>query len=172
MRGQAARPSRDGSVRMQKPENCERIENACVAELNGVKNPGMNFRIEHLGLPAKDPANLRNWYMTIMGATPVWDNGQTPPTVLLQLPGGGWIEIYAGERSVPENTHNKTNGWRHVAIRVDSIEAAKKVLEKRGVEFSESVRPAAGGGRVLFFSDPEGNLLHLVEREGTGALGS
>jgi predicted enzyme related to lactoylglutathione lyase len=28
----------------------------------------------------------------------------------------------------------------------------------------EPVKPAGGGGRVLFFSDPEGNLFHLVER--------
>jgi hypothetical protein len=32
------------------------------------------------------------------------------------------------------------------------------------VVFSEEMRPAAGGGSVLFFKDCEGNLLHLVER--------
>jgi predicted enzyme related to lactoylglutathione lyase len=47
---------------------------------------------------------------------------------------------------------------------VDSIESAKKELEQRGVRFSEDVKPAGGGGRVLFFQDCEGNLLHLVER--------
>jgi len=47
---------------------------------------------------------------------------------------------------------------------VDSLDAAKAELEKRGVEFTEEIRPAAGGGRVLFFEDCEGNLLHLVER--------
>jgi len=37
-------------------------------------------------------------------------------------------------------------------------------LEARGVKFVETVKPAAGGGRVLFFKDHEGNLLHLVDR--------
>jgi hypothetical protein len=32
------------------------------------------------------------------------------------------------------------------------------------VKFTEEIKPAAGGGRVLFFEDGEGNLLHLVER--------
>ena len=41
---------------------------------------------------------------------------------------------------------------------------AKAELETRGVTFTEEIRPAAGGGRVLFFKDGEGNLLHLVER--------
>ena len=37
-------------------------------------------------------------------------------------------------------------------------------MESRGVMFIEPVKPAAGGGRVLFFKDCEGNLLHLVDR--------
>jgi hypothetical protein len=32
------------------------------------------------------------------------------------------------------------------------------------VKFTEQPKPAGGGGRVLFFADAEGNLLHLVER--------
>jgi len=47
---------------------------------------------------------------------------------------------------------------------VPSIDTAKAELEKQGVKFAEGIRPAAGGGRVLFFEDAEGNLLHLVER--------
>jgi hypothetical protein len=38
------------------------------------------------------------------------------------------------------------------------------------VEFTEDLKPAGGGGRVLFFQDPEGNLLHLVERTPESAL--
>ena len=63
-----------------------------------------------------------------------------------------------------ERGNNKLAGFRHVALRVDSMEAAKAELEKRGVKFNEEIRPAAGGGHVLFFEDLEGNLLHLVER--------
>jgi len=37
-------------------------------------------------------------------------------------------------------------------------------LSRRGVKFEEPIKPAGGGGRVLFFKDGEGNLLHLVER--------
>jgi len=49
-------------------------------------------------------------------------------------------------------------------LRVDSLDAAKAELEKRGVKFTEEIRPAAGGRKILFFEDGEGNLLHLVER--------
>ena len=124
----------------------------------------MNFSIEHIAVPATDPAALKNWYVRVLGARPVWDNGQNPPVCLVALPGGGWLEIYAAESRLAESGNNKLAGWRHVALRVDSLAAAKDELSKRGVKFEEDIRPAAGGGQVLFFEDCEGNLLHLVER--------
>ena len=129
-----------------------------------IKNLPMKFAIEHLGLPARDPEALKNWYVNAFAAEVAFANGQTPPMFLLRLPGGVMIEIYAGDFAVNETANNKLNGWRHVALRVESIEAAKAELEKRGVSFTEEIKPAGGGGRVLFFSDPEGNLLHFVER--------
>lgn len=80
------------------------------------------------------------------------------------------IEIYQADSSLGETGDNKLGGWRHVALRVASIEAAKTDLEKRGVQFPEPVKPAGGGGHVLFFKDPEGNLLHLVERPANSML--
>jgi glyoxylase I family protein len=65
---------------------------------------------------------------------------------------------------------NTLCGWRHVALRVDSLEAAKAQLEQRGLQFTDPVKPAGGGGRVLFFQDPEGNLLHLVERTADSSI--
>jgi glyoxylase I family protein len=124
----------------------------------------MNIAIEHIAIPSPNPVALKNWYERVLGARTVFDNGQTPPTYLIALPGGGWFEIYASE-GVPENRdNNKLAGFRHIALRVDSLDAAKIELEKRGVNFTGEIRPAAGGGRILFFADCEGNLLHLVER--------
>ena len=124
----------------------------------------MNFSIEHLGLPARDPAGLRDWYARTLGAKLVFDTNGSPP-YMLSLANGAMIEIYQADCSLPETGNNKLSGWRHVALKVQSIEAAKAELEKHGVRFTEDIKPAAGGGRVLFFSDPEGNLLHFVERD-------
>ncbi len=131
----------------------------------------MNISIEHIAIPATDAVALKNWYMRVLGARVIYDNGQSPPTLLIALAGGGWLEIYAAEKSLPERGNNKLAGFRHVALRVASIDTAKAELEKRGLKFTEEIHPAAGGGRVLFFEDGEGNLLHLVERPADFSLG-
>ena len=124
----------------------------------------MKFAVEHIGLPARDPVALKDWYARVLEAELVYENGQTPPAFFLRLPGGLLLEIYEGDFSLRETGDNALNGWRHLALRVNSLETAREELTRKGLEFSEPVKPAGGGGRVLFFKDAEGNLLHLVER--------
>jgi glyoxylase I family protein len=124
----------------------------------------MIFSIEHLGLAAQNTAALRDWYINTLGAELLFANSENPPAFLLRLPGGAVIEIYPAHHHDEATSNNRLAGWRHVALRVDSIESARAKLESRGVQFSEEIKPAGGGGRVLFFADEEGNLLHLVER--------
>ncbi|HUB87263.1 MAG TPA: VOC family protein [Verrucomicrobiae bacterium] len=124
----------------------------------------MNISIDHIAIPSPDPTALKNWYERVLGAREIFNNGQNLPTLLISLPGGGWFEIYPSEGKPENRGNNKLAGFRHVALRVDSLDAAKAELEKRGVNFTGEIRPAAGGGRILFFADCEGNLLHLVER--------
>jgi catechol 2,3-dioxygenase-like lactoylglutathione lyase family enzyme len=130
----------------------------------------MNISVEHIAIPAANPVALKNWYERVLGAKPVWDNGQKPPTYLISL-GNVLFEIYQADAPFAERGNNKLQGFRHLALRVPSLDAAKAELESRGVKFTEEVRSAAGGGKVLFFEDGEGNLLHFVERPADSMLG-
>lgn len=124
----------------------------------------MKFECEHFGLAANAPASLRDWYVLVLGAETVMQLADNPPAFLMRLPCGLLIEIYQADFSLIETADNKLRGWRHLALRVDDLAAAKTELESRGVVFHENSKPAGGGGRVLFFRDLEKNLFHLVER--------
>jgi catechol 2,3-dioxygenase-like lactoylglutathione lyase family enzyme len=124
----------------------------------------MQFTVEHIGLPAKSPALLKDWYVNILGATLVFENGKTPPCYFVRLDGGLMLEIYECDFSMKETSDNAMAGFRHLALEVASIEDARAELERKGVKFPNPIKPAGGGGRVLFFADAENNLLHFVER--------
>ena len=124
----------------------------------------MWFQIEHMGLAAKSPTALRDWYVRVLGLQEVFRDGKNPPAFLLKSLGGLLLEIYPADRADEVVGNNKLAGWRHLALRVDSIEAGRDYLSAKGVGMIDEIRPAGGGGRVLFFHDIEGNLLHLVER--------
>jgi len=126
--------------------------------------PEMNFAVEHIGLAARDTVALKAWYAEVLGFREVFTDGKSPPAFLIDMAGGLLIEIYPGDTSTDVTGNNKLAGWRHLAVRVESIESARDELARRGVVFIEPIKPAGGGGRVLFFKDSEGNLLHLVER--------
>lgn len=124
----------------------------------------MEWVIEHIGLASRDTVALKDWYVSVLGAKVVFDNGQTPPAFLVDLGSGTLIEIYSADSGLPQIEDNKLAGWRHLALKVASLEKARGLLEARGVAIDQPIKPAGGGGRVLFFKDRDGNLLHLVER--------
>lgn len=128
------------------------------------------FILEHIGLAARDTTALKEWYELVLGARVVYTSAQLPAAYIIELAGGGWIEIYQGNSSAKETANNTLRGWRHIALRVASITAARQELEGKGVRITEAVKPAGGGGNVLFFQDPEGNLLHMVERPADSLL--
>jgi glyoxylase I family protein len=121
------------------------------------------FTLEHIGLASQNPVALKDWYLERLGATLVFEMRQTPPAFLINL-GGMMIEIYSANDRSDVVQNNRLAGWRHLALKVTSIESVRDHLATKGIVFSEEIKSAGGGGRVLFFNDLEGNLLHLTER--------
>ena len=124
----------------------------------------MKLVVEHIGLAAREPGVLANWYSDVLGANVIFQTDTEPPAFFVQFGSGLILELYSAERSSNDTSFNRMAGWRHLALRIDSINSARKHLEAKGVQFEQSPKPAGGGGQVLFFHDLEGNLLHLVER--------
>jgi glyoxylase I family protein len=121
------------------------------------------FTLEHIGLASHNPVALKDWYLERLCATLVFEMRQTPPAFLINL-GGMMIEIYSASERSDVVQNNRLAGWRHLALKVTSLEAVRDHLAEKEIIFTEDIKPAGGGGRVLFFRDLEGNLLHLTER--------
>jgi glyoxylase I family protein len=57
----------------------------------------------------------------------------------------------------------KTPGLRHLALTVTDFDAAYAQLQAKNVAFLGEPQNSKGN-RTVFFTDPEGNILHLLYR--------
>lgn len=120
----------------------------------------MVIGIEHVAIASPDPRKLVQWYVEILGFSINYDSGST---IFAKTPNGSMIEFIGSESGVrPLNL--KDAGLRHLALQVIDFEAACAKLKAAGIRFvSDPVD--SKGVKVVFFQDPEGNYLHLVQRE-------
>ena len=56
-------------------------------------------------------------------------------------------------------------GFRHVGFKVDTVDPRAQRLREAGVLFHLDPLEAEGGVRITFFTDPDGTMLELVERD-------
>jgi len=116
--------------------------------------------IEHTAIASPDPQKLARWYVEHLDFTINYNSGRT---VFVKAPDGSMIEIVTAEGERAPQTL-KTPGIRHLAIAVQDLDAVYHRLQAQGVAF-DGEPVAAKGNKVVFFADPDGNYLHLLERE-------
>ena len=114
--------------------------------------------IEHTAIASPDPEDLASWYDKTLGFPVVHRYGGN---VFVRAPDGAMLEIIPSEGDAVK-TQMKTPGIRHIAITVDDFDAAKQDIEGKGIEIIQELN--AGGNRLAFFHDPEGNIFHLLHR--------
>jgi glyoxylase I family protein len=131
---------------------------------DGGTNPGkrMITGMEHTGLCASDPRSLAEWYVSILGFRIVRAL-EDRRTYFIRAPGGGMLEIYPAQHPVApaDNVHR---GLRHLALSVSGFDAEVRRLRSAGVTVPQETVAKGQDMSIAFFRDPEGNLLHLVER--------
>lgn len=122
----------------------------------------MEWRLEHMGLAARDTSVLAEWYQRALGLRLIKKTTEEPPAYFLQEPGGMILEIVPAKDGREESPTRFTPGWRHAALLTDDFQQTYDRLEAAGVVFEPVI--VNGKDRVAFFRDPEGNLLHIIER--------
>ena len=86
------------------------------------------------------------------------------PIYIVKAPDGTLIEIMPKDETVRQERTVNTPGWSHLALRVSDFDAAATALDAKGVAWTGDEFTAVGGGRIRNFTDPEGNLLQIVQR--------
>jgi glyoxylase I family protein len=116
--------------------------------------------LEHTAIASPDPQKLANWYVEYLD---FHINFSYAGNFFVKAANGSMIEIIPSEGDrVPQQM--KSPGIRHLAIMVDNFDAAHKQLQEKKVQFLGEPFTTQGN-RLVFFSDGDGNILHLIERE-------
>jgi len=116
--------------------------------------------IEHTAIASPDPQKLAQWYVDALGFVIVYNSGKA---VFVKAPDGTMLEIILSEGdALPAEM--KTPGLRHLALTVDDFESELGKIKARNVNFL--TEPADSKGvKTVFFTDPDGNILHFIQRQ-------
>ena len=116
--------------------------------------------LEHTAIASPDPQKLAQWYVDHLEFV---INFTYDGNYFVRAANGSMLEIIPSEGERGSNKM-KDPGIRHLAIAVDDFDEAEKRLRAQGVNFSGQAFNNKGN-RLVFFTDLDGNLLHLIHRE-------
>ncbi len=119
--------------------------------------------LEHVAIAARDTESLAKWYMEVLG----YELGYRDPktgTYFIKRGGRSMLEITPANTAPRANRAMKDPGISHLAIWVDDFDHSYQSLKEKGVKFVSDVDEEKGIKKVVFFEDPESNLLHLMHR--------
>ena len=134
----------------------------CGEELPRKGSNQMIRGIEHIGLCAADPVALAEWYCSKLGFGVVHAI-EDRKTFFVRAQNGGMLEIYPA-KTTTQPVDNLHTGLRHIAVAVTDVHLEISLLRAKGIEIPDALIVTTPEMTIAFFRDPEGNLLHLVER--------
>jgi glyoxylase I family protein len=116
--------------------------------------------LEHTAIASPDPLKLAEWYVHHLDFR---INHSYDGNYFVRAKDGSMLEIIpsVGER-LPQQM--KDPGIRHLAVDVEDFDAALQELRNRKVHFLGEPFENQGN-RLVFFSDGDGNILHLIKRD-------
>ncbi len=120
--------------------------------------------IDHIAICAKDTVSLKDWYVKVFGLKVFAEIAGEMPTFMLSTESRVAIEIFPCKVDT-EITDNNVRGFRHLSLHTEDIDSELKKLEKLGIEIIQELTKISDGlVKTIYFRDPEGNLIHYVQR--------
>lgn len=115
--------------------------------------------LEHTAIASPSPVKLAQWYVDHLG---FHINFEYEGNYFVRAANGSLLEIIPsqGERAAQAMYDP---GIRHLAIEVSDFDGAYAALRSREVNFINEPFELRGN-RLVFFTDCDGNLIHLIKR--------
>lgn len=123
--------------------------------------------LEHVAVAYRDTVAAARWYREVLGFEVVLEATHPEygvPFYFLKDPAGkGVIEVIPMPPSDDARLGDIRTSHVHIAFDVADMDAAVAALEAAGVEL-EGPPTTMGPNRLVFFRDPEGAPMQLVQR--------
>jgi catechol 2,3-dioxygenase-like lactoylglutathione lyase family enzyme len=127
------------------------------------------IRFHHATLSVRDVDRVSQWYVKVLGFkqtnrfTLTRPDGQKIQVVRVEVP-GLQMNVSQFPSSVSLNREGERQGWRHLALQVNSVDQTYQRLQQQGVQFlTKPFTYNPPGYRIAFFQDIEGNILELYQ---------
>lgn len=139
----------------------------------------MILRLDHCALTVKDLDRSLEFYSGLLGF-PILNRKRKPESnvsyALVQA-GQLTLEILSpleGEPSPRKHLGGgmegvwgrilETTGLNHISLLTDDIEETWRDLKGKGIQFAVNPHTTGSGSKIAFFTDPDGNLIELIQR--------
>jgi glyoxylase I family protein len=119
--------------------------------------------IEHTAIASPDPHRLAQWYVEHLDFAINYQSTGSK-TVFVKAADGSMIEIIEANDAPRAAPDMRAAGLRHLAITVTDFETVCARLKNKSVSFLTEPEKK-GGNQIVFFTDCDGNILHLLQRE-------
>ena len=119
--------------------------------------------IEHVAIASPDPLRLARWYVEHLDFVINYQPANSK-TVFVKAADGSMIEIIESAPDTQPAAGMHAAGLRHIALTVADFPGVYARLKEKGVPFLTDAQ-TTNGNSLAFFTDPDGNILHLLHRE-------
>lgn len=121
--------------------------------------------VHHVALICSDYARSRRFYTEVLGLVIVHETYRAERQSYkldLALPDGTQIELFSFPEAPPRPSYPEACGLRHLALRVDDLEASLQALAGHGVAAEPVRMDPFTGCPFTFIADPDGLPIELV----------
>jgi glyoxylase I family protein len=116
--------------------------------------------VEHVAIASQNPRSLADWYVENLEFRQIYE---FDGNYFVKASNGAILEIIPAQHPrTPQEMYHP--GLRHMAISVNDFDQAYQSLKSRKISFVNEPYSTPQGHRLVFFTDCEGNLLHLIQR--------